>query len=225
MPLSFDQRRDVLSAALSRKFGEGREDCNYGYIDEIYDDYVIYVTCWDYDNDGDTSDKWRVEYTIGDNYAVTLGEPVEVIETKEYIEAPAEFGDATDIRDGYVYREGKIFDCGTYPDKDFSLSLEEAEKYVKDFKPVPFMIAHNGEPIKNAFLESIKLVGKTLIGKAKLPAAIDELIPVKRVSCGWLKDSKRLSEISFTPRPRIQDAALFMSEQTQAATPATQPNK
>jgi len=26
MPLSFDQRRDVLSAALSRKFGEGRED-------------------------------------------------------------------------------------------------------------------------------------------------------------------------------------------------------
>jgi len=131
---------------------------------------------------------------------------------------------ATFSADGQtVYREGVIFECGNYPDKEFSLTTDEADAYVAAYQPVEFHVEHDVPLPDKPLLESIKRVGNQIIGRAKLPVWLDKLVPTKGVSCSWNRSTKQLREISFTSRPRIANAALFSGNQP-AVDPAI-PNK
>jgi len=120
----------------------------------------------------------------------------------------------------HVYREGMIFECGDYPDKQFSLTEADADAYIQAYTPVEFAVEHDVPLPEKPLLESIRRAGNQIIGRAKLPVWLDKLVPVKKVSCSWNRDTKTLREISFTSRPRIASAALF-SDNNPAVDPAT----
>lgn len=117
--------------------------------------------------------------------------------------------------DGYVIRDGFIFEAGNYEDKNFHLTPEELLAASTDFKPVPLNLEH----IKTRFdgrlglLHSIKPSEDAykLFGEVKLPKCVDESLgdePIK-VSCEWDRENKRLVGLAITTRPRIKDAVLM----------------
>lgn len=117
--------------------------------------------------------------------------------------------------DGYVVREGLIFEAGAYPDKNFELSPEELLAASSDFKPVTLNLEH----VKTIFDGKLGLLnsitpsadGYKLFGEAKLPMWFDNLLgdtPIK-VSCEWDKVNKTLGGMAITTRPRIKDAVLM----------------
>jgi len=110
-----------------------------------------------------------------------------------------------------VVREGKIFEVGDYPERDFCLSEAEMQHAVRDFEPLPIKLQHVDTPLdgKLGMLESLRVAGSTLLGRARLPCWLDRLVPDKRVSCGWDRATKRLTELSLVTEPRITDAVLY----------------
>ncbi len=117
--------------------------------------------------------------------------------------------------DGYVIREGLIFEAGDYPDKKFQLSQEELLAVSADFKPASINLEHISTIFdgKLGFLSNVKPLadGSALYGEAKLPKWFDDLFadePIK-VSCEWNRKNKSIKGLALTTRPRIEDAALM----------------
>jgi hypothetical protein len=110
-----------------------------------------------------------------------------------------------------VVREGKIFVAGDYPERGFTLSDAELLEAAGGFVPIPIKLQHVDTPLdgKLGALESLRVVGSTLFGRARLPLWLDRLVPEKRVSCGWDRATKRLTELSLVTEPRIADAVLY----------------
>src|SRR2546421_46737 len=70
--LSMDDRCQLLTRALEKKVG--RYNC---YVREVYDSSLVY---YDYDDGA----SYRCDYAIADDYTVTFGDPVEVIQRSVY---------------------------------------------------------------------------------------------------------------------------------------------
>lgn len=117
--------------------------------------------------------------------------------------------------DGYVIREGLIFEAGDYPDKKFHLTPEELIAAATDFKPVSINLEHIKTPFdgKLGFLHSVKASddGYSLFGEVRLRECVDEVIgddPIK-VSCEWNRGEKVLEGLALTTKPRVKDAVLM----------------
>lgn len=128
---------------------------------------------------------------------------MEVVETIENFSAPS----------GMVIREGKIFEAGDYPDKQFSLTPEELEKAALSFSPVDLDLEHRPTILdgKLGKLTEVKVKGKELFGKVELPEwlhAITKDDPLK-VSCTWDRANKSLAKLALVLSPRVEDAALM----------------
>jgi hypothetical protein len=114
-----------------------------------------------------------------------------------------------------VIRTGKVFEVGEYPDKQFSLSEEEADEAVAAFVPVPGDIEHPRKPTvlggKVGVLRRVWRDGKALFGEIQVPAWLDPLIAEegRKVSLAWNRLSKRIEGWGWVTEPRISDAALF----------------
>lgn len=117
--------------------------------------------------------------------------------------------------DGYIIREGLIFESGDYPDKDFQLSPEELIAASSDFKPATVNLEH----IKTIFDGKLGKLDKiwasedgyALYGQTKLPKWFDDVFgdePIK-VSCEWDRKDKTIAGLALTTRPRIKDAILM----------------
>lgn len=128
----------------------------------------------------------------------------------------------------FVYRTGKVFECGAYPDKGFSLTPEEAAAAVADFSPCFADLEHRNTVLdgKMGELESVKLHedGKTLIGVVKEPKWLSDVMgnEPRKVSLTWDKITKRIKGIAHVLSPRVSDAAVFSAYANFSAQPIPQ---
>jgi hypothetical protein len=108
--------------------------------------------------------------------------------------------------------KGKIFEAGSYPDKQFDLTEEEMAQAVAEFQPVPLDIEHITTPFdgKLGELASVSQEGSTLFGEVRVPRWLKDVLgdePIK-VSTTWDAATKTIKKLALTHNPRINDAAL-----------------
>ena len=114
--------------------------------------------------------------------------------------------------DGYVRHEGPIFECGDYPDKQFSLSEAEADRAIATFSPVQGDLEHMPTVLQGnlGVLRKIWRDGKTLLGAADVPVWLDGILAnsSSAISCAWERRTKQLQGWGWTLDPRIRGAQL-----------------
>jgi hypothetical protein len=112
-----------------------------------------------------------------------------------------------------VRRAGKIFECGEYTDKAFSLTEEEADAAIASFTPVPADYEHVSGPLDGQLgvLVAVRREGRELYGEAEVPAWLDRLLPAgkRKISLAWDRATKRINGWGWVTNPRISDAALM----------------
>jgi hypothetical protein len=135
--------------------------------------------------------------------------------TPDPVTIPTTFGAGLTFAEGrdHVRRAGKIFECGDYPDKDFSLTEEEAAAAAAAFTPVPLDLEHLPTVLDNKLgrLVSVEARGKELYGTVEMPDWLDSLLDddSRRVSATWDRATKTLRGLALVRTPRITDAALY----------------
>jgi hypothetical protein len=128
-----------------------------------------------------------------------------------------------------VSRQGLIFTCGDYPDKQFSLTESEADAAIAAFTPVEADYAHHDGPLdgKLGRLKRVWRQGPHLYGEADVPVWLDPLLADtgRRVSLAWDREQKTILKWGWVTTPRVNDAALmsayseFQSTQADATEP------
>jgi hypothetical protein len=114
-----------------------------------------------------------------------------------------------------VVREGKIFEAGNYPDKNFEMTPDELRRAAAAFQPVPLDLEHTPTVLdgKLGTLEAVRVSadGRTLFGTVRLPRWLDDLLKdgERKVSCTWTAATKRLQKLALVMNPRVSDAALM----------------
>jgi hypothetical protein len=115
----------------------------------------------------------------------------------------------------FVIRHGKVFECGDYPDKHFSLTPDEAAAAVAAFSPVPNDLEHRPTILSGHLGEltnvSVAEDGTSLMGSVRIPRWLHDAIgdaPLK-TSLAWDIPTKRIIKNGLVIEPRVPDAALF----------------
>lgn len=122
---------------------------------------------------------------------------------------------ATVLDDGMVLREGKLWEAGEYPDKDYGMTPEENWAAVQQFKPVDLGIEHCPTILdgKLGQLRDMRLTddGQVIEGTLAIPGWLNDVIgdePLK-VSCEWDRETKTISKLGLVVSPRVTDAAVM----------------
>jgi hypothetical protein len=112
-------------------------------------------------------------------------------------------------------RTGKLFECGDYSDKNFSLSPDELKSATANFSPVYFTIEHKSSPFDGLLGQLQKVwvseAGTEMFGEWLEPEPVTQLLKdaVRRVSVEFCRQTKRICGISLVNFPRISEAAMF----------------
>jgi hypothetical protein len=204
-PLTDNDKKNMLAGALRIR--------SYN-IDDITDTDVFYTQ----DNDpgmGTFRGTYQCPYTIADN-KVTIGTPTQVVKRTIYqplvvvgafsLDGEAQFSGDT------VIRSGKVFECGDYPDKGFSLTEAEADAAITGFKSVNNDLEHKRTILdgKLGSLSGLKRVGNELFGSVSIPKWLHEAVgntPIK-TSLAWDIAKKTIVGLGLVLNPRIADAQL-----------------
>lgn len=107
-----------------------------------------------------------------------------------------------------------LFRCGDYPDKKFSLTLDEAKVALKDFQPLNLDLEHKPSVFdgKLGKLATIKLdeANKTFSGEVVIPKWAHEVLPKDKrgLSLSFDPKTKRIRGCSLVVNPRINDAGM-----------------
>jgi 2'-5' RNA ligase len=115
----------------------------------------------------------------------------------------------------YIIKSGKIFECGDYKDKDFSLNEEELKTAVSNFKPVALDIEHYPSVFdgKLGYLGGVSIGqdGKTLLGRVMLTRPTAELLKDMsiKVSTTWDSVKKTITKLALVLDPRVSDAVVM----------------
>lgn len=112
-----------------------------------------------------------------------------------------------------VYRAGKLFELGDYPDKEFALTEEEADAAIAAFEPCAVDMEHVPTVLdgKLGQVLAVEREGRDLLGVVALPAWLDGVLAEgeRKVSCTWDRATKRLIGLALVRSPRVPDAALL----------------
>lgn len=131
--------------------------------------------------------------------------------TAEQLLDMALFGDRPP--EGYVRREGLIFQVGNYPDKKFSLTQEEADRAIANFTPVQGDLEHTPTVLSGnlGIMRQIRRDGNAIFGTADVPTWLDNILKgsASSISCAWDRSTKALKGWGWTLDPRIEGAALM----------------
>ena len=111
-------------------------------------------------------------------------------------------------------REAKIFESGEYEDKGLTVTEEELEKYVDNFKPCPVKIEHSDTALDGVLgtLKKIYKKGKELFGTIDFIEeawALMEKAGAKKLSVSLNPENYSISEVSIVKEPRVADARVF----------------
>jgi hypothetical protein len=116
----------------------------------------------------------------------------------------------------YIVRDCPLlFRCGDYPDKNFSLSPEEALETVAEFAPVDIDLEHK-PTIFNGQLGQVHEVdlhqnGWDIKARARIPKWLDRILPpeARKLSAAFDRKTKRIIGVSLVRNPRVGDAAMM----------------
>lgn len=117
------------------------------------------------------------------------------------------------IEGDLVIRNGLLFTCGDYPDKKFSLTVEEAKAAESTFQPVPINIEHIPSIFddKLGHVRKIWTAGEDIFAEYAIPKWLHEVTkaePIK-VSAEWDRLNKQVVGGAFVLNPRVQQAAMM----------------
>lgn len=166
--LTDQQVRDMLGAAVSAYL---KADGCYGYIKDVNraQGFVTF-TCWEMGEGGE--ELYKADFSISDDYQVTLGDPQEVVQTARYEPVAEEqdggmsvfsllpassahaapraafgvsnFSRREDPASGCaIYDNALLFRAGHYPDKQFSMTPGELAQAAASWSPVGGNIQHS----------------------------------------------------------------------------------
>jgi len=112
-----------------------------------------------------------------------------------------------------VEKDAKIFEAGDYPDKGISVTEEDLDVIVRNFRETPIKVEHTDTPLDPlGVVKRVWRIGKELFARLAFPSDIAKFLDrrgVKKLSVGLLKDPLRLAEVSLVLNPRIRGAAMF----------------
>lgn len=113
-----------------------------------------------------------------------------------------------------VFKKGKIFQCGDYPDKGVSVSVEELRAGNESFAPVPLNIEHWHSVLDGRLGELIAVEfadDGSVFGLISIPKALDDLLEGEQlpVSIEIKHDTLAIVGLAFAKFPRVPDAAVF----------------
>lgn len=112
-----------------------------------------------------------------------------------------------------ITRRGPIFRVGAYPDKQFSLTADEARRAVAAFRPVAIDSEHRASIFdgKLGQLRTVDLRGDVLYGEMDVPQWLHNLFPDEPipVSTTWHREKKQIIKLALATNPRVSDAAMM----------------
>lgn len=219
MRLSHQEIDEALGRALSLDLPEGVGR----WTETVYPQTVVYR-----ESVNGASVMYERPYVIdAQGVAVLGGEPLEVRREVSHVPVrPATFSlDGPVTWQGDVaFREGKIFELGTYPGTSlsapFSLTEREADEIViGKFTPVPCDLDHLTEKGHKTVLDedgklgrlvSVRREGSALYGRIEMPRPLAELIGkgALPISAAFDPGTKRMTSVAYTLFPRITDAQV-----------------
>lgn len=119
-----------------------------------------------------------------------------------------------------VYRVGKVFELGNYPDKQIDLSdpTEFDSRAIAAFEPVEGDIEHRISPFDGRLgrLIDVWRDGTEVFGTVEVPKPLHDLYgddPLG-VSLTFDRETKQIKKFAYTANPRISDAALMSAFST-----------
>jgi len=209
---SFDEIQTLVRNAIRATLPVG----TYTWINDCYDDHAVFAV----ETPSQGTAYFRVDYTIDDSGLVSLGQSEEVRKRTEWetvVHASVfQFSAPVLQADGTYLIDGKIFECGDYPDKGFSLTEVEADAAIEAFEAAPVEIEHlpniftTEDKFNIGSLEKIYRSGKEIFGTFRFSAWVGTALKgVKpKISLGWQSFPKKITEASLVLNPRIVDAKL-----------------
>jgi len=113
-----------------------------------------------------------------------------------------------------IEREGLIFVAGDYPDKQVSVTEDDLDEVVKNFKPVDVDIEHSSTPFDGILgtLSKVYKKGKELWGTFSFEDVAWRLIEkagAKKCSVSYNPELKTLTGIGLVKNPRVKSAQIF----------------
>ena len=126
-----------------------------------------------------------------------------------------------------IYRPAKLFEAGTYPDKNLEVSEADLDGIIERFHtarargaaPVPVKVEHVDTPLDPlAEVVALHRRGRELFGMVAVAPDVDAFLKrrgIESLSVGLGRDPLTLLEVSIVARPRVADAA-FLSDEGQA---------
>jgi hypothetical protein len=128
------------------------------------------------------------------------------------VDIPVEFVDAGVSGYDDIPYTGKLFNLGTFEDKDFSLGADECDIAIKAFtQPVNADYEHNKGFLDGKLGQLIKVwrQNENILGTMLIPKQLRELAgPSLQASLTWDRATKTISGLALTNNPRISDATL-----------------
>lgn len=229
---SHDDIRTMLQMKLTDSYGmnaDGRpnKDC---WIRDVFPSYFVYSEGYG------PAAMYKRDYSIDADGQVTLGTPVPVKPKTTYEAVKmGTFSMATfGATSGWVVKEGKLFEAGFFPDKQFEMQPPELEAAVARYKAsgataqvdiehMPTILDGKLGHVQDVWVDED---GISLFGKVAIPEWLDQTLngDELKVSATWDRESKDLVGLALVLNPRISDAALMaaFSHQGQASQPANQ---
>lgn len=202
--LSHEERRAMVRQALNQGRGDGLPG---RYIDTMYDDSVVYR---------ESDAMHQAPYKI-DGDSVTIGTPTPVRSKTSFVPivvAASEFSldVGVDTGNNVLRYSGVVFEAGDYPDKGVSFSESDLDRIVQTFSgPVALDSEHRPSIFKVGDLgrlESIKRVGKQLIGDLSIPMWLRGVVGKSVGVSLAFSESKDVIGCALTWNPRISSARV-----------------
>jgi hypothetical protein len=177
-------------------------------VEDVFDDAIVYR-----DNKAQGEPMMRRSFAVDGEGNITLGAAESVTPHTEYDTVTAAAFSLGDVRfsgEDVVY-EGKVFECGDYQDKNFSLTEEEAQQAAANFAPVNNDLEHLPTVLSNKLgtLSNVVAKGRELFGKITVPKWFYDSVGGKvNTSLAWDRSTKRIIGNGLVVTPRIPDAQL-----------------
>ncbi|MEN6358344.1 MAG: hypothetical protein ABFD83_14825 [Armatimonadota bacterium] len=116
--------------------------------------------------------------------------------------------------DDFIERPVKLFEAGSYPDKDIEVTEDDLDNIVANTTEAPIGIEHVPTPFDGAMgiVKNVYRKGKELMGTLRTPAhvwSLMEAAKAKKVSVTIPREKDRLLEVSIVQNPRVASASVF----------------
>lgn len=113
-----------------------------------------------------------------------------------------------------IERTAKLFEAGSYPDKNIEITTDALDTLAQSFTSIPVKVEHADTPFDGALGNCTKVWRdgndlKGIIGFSPEAWQLIDKAGAKKLSIGVKRDLSALTEVSLVKNPRVQGAAVF----------------